>query len=401
MVSTCRQTITWLTEGHWDAAANPQSERGCYLVDVVSGDDGVKHGVEIVQEVYDLLSHTHTHTHAAEAVVSVSSGADRLLLTDLDGFAESRDGREADDVAEVKRALRIMLRPYRLAFLQSLSHRPATQDSAGHVNRRREQKSRLEPVSGEAISLWQELPHQLIRFGSLDLQFIRSLPDQVLQVGAVLLQHPQHGVDDVCLLSFVNAPKLQRSTQSSVLGASRAAVPARARRGRSSYLFENVVEARPLAGFLVPAFAHQAETLGGSFIHGNHRSAERRRLLQTLHDFCRRRWGGQTGARRRVSHPQAAVSPLAGMSIMAYGSVRVITSCMMMEKLKTSPANEPPWTGFLKSSGATHNSSDRQEQSDRRAGRAPQLSPVCARYLVHLPEAEGSESEGSWEVHSQ
>lgn len=51
---------------------------------------------------------------------------------------------------------------------------------------------------------------------------------------------------------------------------------------------------------------------------------------------------------------------------MAYGSDRVITSCMMMEKLKTSPANEPPWTGFLKSSGATHNSSDRQVQSDRR-----------------------------------
>lgn len=51
---------------------------------------------------------------------------------------------------------------------------------------------------------------------------------------------------------------------------------------------------------------------------------------------------------------------------MAYGSVRVITSCMMMEKLKTSPANEPSRTGFLRSSGATHNSSDRQVQSDRR-----------------------------------
>lgn len=87
---------------------------------------------------------------------------------------------------------------------------------------------------------------------------------------------------------------------------------------------------------------------------------------------------GQTGAQtdRQASPLQAAVSPHAGMSIMAYGRDRVITSCMMMEKLKTSPANEPPWTGFLRSSGATHNSSDRQARSDRRVGKHGRLD-VC------------------------
>ena len=49
---------------------------------------------------------------------------------------------------------------------------------------------------------------------------------------------------------------------------------------------------------------------------------------------------------------------------MAYGIVLEMTSCMMMEKLKTSPANDPPRTGFLKSSGAVHSSSSRQMGRD-------------------------------------
>lgn len=69
MVSTCRQTITWLlsdqTHPHWQATGNPQRKRGRYLVDIVSGNDGVKHGVEVVQEVHDL--HTHTHTELKQA----------------------------------------------------------------------------------------------------------------------------------------------------------------------------------------------------------------------------------------------------------------------------------------------------------------------------------------------
>ncbi|KAG9341643.1 hypothetical protein JZ751_018706 [Albula glossodonta] len=36
------------------------------------------------------------------------------------------------------------------------------------------------------------------------------LPDQVLQVTRVLLQHPQHGVDNVRLLPFVDVFKLRR-----------------------------------------------------------------------------------------------------------------------------------------------------------------------------------------------
>ncbi|TNN38149.1 hypothetical protein EYF80_051687 [Liparis tanakae] len=63
------------------------------------------------------------------------------------------------------------------------------------------------------------------------------------------------------------------------------------------------------------------------------------------------------------------------MSIMAYGSVREITSWMMMEKLKTSPENDPPRTGFLKSSGDVHSSSERQtgRQTDRVLGKGDVL----------------------------
>lgn len=98
---------------------------------------------------------------------------------------------------------------------------------------------------------------------------------------------------------------------------------------------------------------------------------------------------------------------------MAYGSVREITSCMMMEKLKMSPANEPPLIGFLKSSGAVHSNSERTDGSaDRQAVR--QTGGLAGRHLVelhtmflgqehlslfHLVDllaAGGSESEGSW-----
>lgn len=51
------------------------------------------------------------------------------------------------------------------------------------------------------------------------------------------------------------------------------------------YLFENVVKARPLVRIFIPTFVHQTETLGGSFIHGNHRSAQRRGVLQMFHNF--------------------------------------------------------------------------------------------------------------------
>ena len=53
---------------------------------------------------------------------------------------------------------------------------------------------------------------------------------------------------------------------------------------------------------------------------------------------------------------------------MAYGSVRETTSCMMMEKLKTSPANDPTRTGFLRSSGAVHSRSENDKQNERKTG---------------------------------
>lgn len=55
----------------------------------------------------------------------------------------------------------------------------------------------------------QHLCQQLLRLLFLDLQLLRPLPDQLLQVGRVLLQHPQHGVYDVGLPPLVDVLKLR------------------------------------------------------------------------------------------------------------------------------------------------------------------------------------------------
>lgn len=56
----------------------------------------------------------------------------------------------------------------------------------------------------------QHLCQQLLCFLLLDLQLLRPLPDQLLQVRGVLLQHPQHWVYDVRLLPLVDVLKLSR-----------------------------------------------------------------------------------------------------------------------------------------------------------------------------------------------
>lgn len=64
--------------------------------------------------------------------------------------------------------------------------------------------------------------------------------------------------------------------------------------GDSQHLFEDVVEGRPLGRVFIPAFVHQTEALGGSFIHWYLRSAKGRRVLQTIHDLCQEnRWAGR------------------------------------------------------------------------------------------------------------
>lgn len=63
------------------------------------------------------------------------------------------------------------------------------------------------------VSRRQHLCQQLLCFLFLDLQLLRSLPDQLLQVRRVLLQHPQHGVNDVRLLPLVDVLKLSRHSR--------------------------------------------------------------------------------------------------------------------------------------------------------------------------------------------
>lgn len=68
----------------------------------------------------------------------------------------------------------------------------------------------LAQASGEVSSdsRWQHLREELLCPLFLHLQLLCSLPDQLLQVGRVLLQHPQHGVNDVGLFALVDELKL-------------------------------------------------------------------------------------------------------------------------------------------------------------------------------------------------
>lgn len=56
----------------------------------------------------------------------------------------------------------------------------------------------------------QHLRQQLLRFLFLDLQLLCSLSDQLLKVRRILLEHPQHGVDDVGLPPFINVFELRQ-----------------------------------------------------------------------------------------------------------------------------------------------------------------------------------------------
>lgn len=69
-------------------------------------------------------------------------------------------------------------------------------------------------LGGAVSMLWvnsrrQHLCQQLLRLLLLDLQLLRPLSDQLLQVRRVLLQHPQHGVYDVGLFPLVDVLKLR------------------------------------------------------------------------------------------------------------------------------------------------------------------------------------------------
>lgn len=58
--------------------------------------------------------------------------------------------------------------------------------------------------------LGQHLGYKGVRFLSFHFQLLGSLTDQVLQIGGVLLQHAQHGVDDVSLPPLAEGLELQQ-----------------------------------------------------------------------------------------------------------------------------------------------------------------------------------------------
>lgn len=66
------------------------------------------------------------------------------------------------------------------------------------------------------LLLWQHLSHQPVRLLPLYLQLLCPLSNQILQVGGVLFQHAQHGVNNVCLLPLGDAFELSQERQGQV-----------------------------------------------------------------------------------------------------------------------------------------------------------------------------------------
>jgi len=54
----------------------------------------------------------------------------------------------------------------------------------------------------------QHLCEEFLSLLFLYFQLLCSFPDQLLQVGGILLQHSQHGVYDVGLFPFINILEL-------------------------------------------------------------------------------------------------------------------------------------------------------------------------------------------------
>lgn len=132
-------------------------------------------------------------------------------------------------------------------------------------------------------SLGQHSSHQFVCLLPLHLQLLCPLPDQVLKVGWVLLQHAQHWVYNVCLLPFGNALKLQddRDKQSchtpelpTLLCWKDATL-----HKTVSYLFEDLLESRPPLRLLTPGLFHHLDHIQRSLIHRQDGSAQRRRLF--------------------------------------------------------------------------------------------------------------------------
>lgn len=121
----------------------------------------------------------------------------------LDGVTEGGDGGEAHNVTEVDGHLVKILWLHGATSLEGLCHRPEA-GGGSHASDPAESRLLISCVNSRRKHLRQQFLCSLL----LHLQLFRSLPDQVFQIRTVLLQHPQHGVDDVGLLALIDQLKL-------------------------------------------------------------------------------------------------------------------------------------------------------------------------------------------------
>lgn len=132
-------------------------------------------------------------------------------VDDLDGVTERGDGGETHDVTEVDGHLVKVLWLHGAPSLQSLGHRSVA--DRGWGGRCQASGPAAHRLSMACVnSRRKHLRQQFLCSLLLHLQLFSSLSDQVFQIGTVLLQHPQHGVDDVGLLALIDQLKLPRNT---------------------------------------------------------------------------------------------------------------------------------------------------------------------------------------------
>lgn len=120
-------------------------------------------------------------------------------INHFNGITERGDGGETHNVAEVDCHLIEVLWLHCGASLESLSNR-----TGRRTQRQLKENYKLKYYICQLInSRWKHLRKQLFCSLLFHLQLFCSLSDQIFQVRAVLLQHPQHGVYDIGLLALV------------------------------------------------------------------------------------------------------------------------------------------------------------------------------------------------------
>lgn len=137
-------------------------------------------------------------------------------------------------------------------------------------------------------SLGQHLSQQLVCLLSLHLQLLGPLSNQILQVGWVLLQHAQHRVDDVGLLSLGDVLELSHTEAQNrdVISPYCISMIGIKVCFQCFYLFENLLKGRPLLRLFAPALFHDLDHVYRGLVHWHNRPTQWRTIFDLADDLC-------------------------------------------------------------------------------------------------------------------